>query len=316
MKLKSYFNRFLAILSLTLISFSGVNAGVTNIIPFGPGGESDVTARMQQPYYKSIYNDDIVVQYKPGGGGSVGWSSLNAEKDDGSVIMGVNLPHIIMQPIAKGEKAGYKTEDVNVFSFFHYTPDAILVEASSPYKSLDDLLNFAKSNPGKLTFSGSGTYSANHLLIISLNKKAKVKTTYVPFKGTGAAVQALLGKQVLAEAGYSTVAAKQGKKVRMLAVASEERLPAFPNVPTFKELGYNIVSGAYRGYALPKSASKATVKKWSDRIMKINSDPAFIKQMEDNAFVVVNIGHKDVKKFMKQQQKANKAIAKELGLIK
>ena len=236
MKLKSYFNRFLAILSLTLISFSGVNAGVTNIIPFGPGGESDVTARMQQPYYKSIYNDDIVVQYKPGGGGSVGWSSLNAEKGDGSVIMGVNLPHIIMQPIAKGEKAGYKTEDVNVFSFFHYTPDAILVEASSPYKSLDDLLNFAKSNPGKLTFSGSGTYSANHLLIISLIKKAKVKTTYVPFKGTGAAVQALLGKQVLAEAGYSTVAAKQGKKVRMLAVASEERLPAFPNAVSYTHL--------------------------------------------------------------------------------
>ena len=316
MKLKSHFKRLLAVLSLLIFSLSGANAGVTNIIPFGPGGESDVTARMQQPYYKSIYKDDIVVQYKPGGGGSVGWSSLNSEKGDGSVIMGVNLPHIIMQPIAKGEKAGYKTEDVNVFSFFHYTPDAILVEASSPYQSLKDLLDYAKQNPGKLTFSGSGTYSANHLLIISLNKKAKVKTTYVPFKGTGAAVQALLGKQVLAEAGYSTVAAKQGKKVRMLAVASEERLPAFPNVPTFKELGYNIVSGAYRGYALPKSASKATVKEWSDRIMKINSDPAFIKQMEDNAFVVVNIGHKDVKKFMKQQQKANKAIAKELGLIK
>ena len=220
MKLKSHFKRFLAVLSLLILSLSGANAGVTNIIPFGPGGESDVTARMQQPYYKSIYNDDIVVQYKPGGGGSVGWSSLNSEKGDGSVIMGVNLPHIIMQPIAKGEKAGYKTEDVNVFSFFHYTPDAILVEASSPYQSLKDLLDYAKQNPGKLTFSGSGTYSANHLLIISLNKKAKVKTTYVPFKGTGAAVQALLGKQVLAEAGYSTVAAKQGKKVRMLAVAS------------------------------------------------------------------------------------------------
>jgi len=221
-----------------------------------------------------------------------------------------------MQPIAKGEKAGYKTEDVNVFSFFHYTPDAILVEASSPYKTLEDLMSFAKKNPGQLTFSGSGTYSANHLLTISLNKKAKVKTTYVPFKGTGAAVQALLGKQVVAEAGYSTVAAKQGSKVRMLAVASNERLPAFPDVPTFKELGYNIVSGAYRGYALPKSASKATVKEWSDRIMKINADPAFIKQMEDNAFVVVNIGHNEIKKFMKDQQKANETIAKELGLIK
>jgi len=107
MKLKSYISKFLAALSLTVISISGANAGVTNIIPFGPGGESDVTARMQQPYYKDIYKEDIVVQYKPGGGGSVGWSSLNSERSDGSVIMGVNLPHIIMQPIAKGEKAGY-----------------------------------------------------------------------------------------------------------------------------------------------------------------------------------------------------------------
>ena len=98
----------------------------------------------------------------------------------------------------------------------------------------------------------------------------------------------------------------------MLAVASEERLPAFPNVPTFKELGYNIVSGAYRGYALPKSASKATVKEWSDRIMKINSDPAFIKQMEDNAFVVVNIGHKDVKNLWNNNKKLIKLLLKNL----
>jgi tripartite-type tricarboxylate transporter receptor subunit TctC len=271
---------------------------------------------MQQPFYKSMFKDDVVVQYKPGGGGSVGWQSLNSEKADGSVIMGVNLPHIIMQPIAKKEKAGYKTDDLKVFAFFHYTPDAILVEASSPYKSLKDLLDFAKKNPGKLTFSGSGTYSANHLLTIALNQKANIKTTYVPFKGTGASVQALLGNQVVASAGYSTVAAKQGSKVRMLAVASDKRLPAFPNVPTFKELGYDIVSGAYRGYALPKSASAATVKTWSDRIMKINADPSFKKKMEDGAFVVVNIGHDKIDSFMAEQKKANEKIAKELGLIK
>lgn len=96
MKLKSYISKFFAVLSLMTISLSAANAVVTNIIPFGPGGESDVTARMQQSYYKNIYNDDIVVQYKPGGGGGVGWASLNSEKDDGSVIMGVNLPHIII----------------------------------------------------------------------------------------------------------------------------------------------------------------------------------------------------------------------------
>jgi tripartite-type tricarboxylate transporter receptor subunit TctC len=270
---------------------------------------------LQQKYYKEMFNEDMVIQYKPGGGGSVAWQALNSEKNDGSLIMGVNLPHIIMQPIANKNKAGYKTSDLNVFTFFHYTPDAILVEASSPHKTFKDLAAFAKKNPGKLTLSGSGTYSANHLLVIQL-EKAGIKATYVPFKGTGAAVQALLGKQVEGSAGYSTVASKQGTQVRMLAVASEKRLPAFPDVPTFKELGYNIVSGAYRGYALPKSASLATKKKLSDRLMKINADKNFVKTMEASGYVIVNIGHDQVGKFMAEQKKINESIAKTLGLIK
>ena len=314
-KLKSIINKLIVSSVILFMGIASANAQVNNIIPFGPGGESDVTARLQQKYYKEMFNEDMVIQYKPGGGGSVAWQALNSEKNDGSLIMGVNLPHIIMQPIANKNKAGYKTSDLNVFTFFHYTPDAILVEASSPHKTFKDLAAFAKKNPGKLTLSGSGTYSANHLLTIQL-EKAGIKATYVPFKGTGAAVQALLGKQVEGSAGYSTVASKQGKQVRMLAVASEKRLPAFPDVPTFKELGYNIVSGAYRGYALPKSASLATKKKLSDRLMKINADKNFVKTMEAGGYVIVNIGHDQIGKFMAEQKKINESIAKTLGLIK
>ena len=314
-KLKSIISKIIASSIILIMSVAYANAQLTNIIPFGPGGESDVTARLQQKYYKEMFNEDMVIQYKPGGGGAVAWQTLNSEKNDGSVIMGANLPHIIMQPMANKEKAGYTTSDLNVFNFFHYTPDAILVEASSPHKTFKDLVAFAKKNPGKLTLSGSGTYSANHLLVIQL-EKAGIKATYVPFKGTGAAVQALLGKQVEGSAGYSTVASKQGTQVRMLAVASEKRLPAFPDVPTFKELGYNIVSGAYRGYALPKSASLATKKKLSDRLMKINADKNFVKTMEASGYVIVNIGHDQVGKFMAEQKKINESIAKTLGLIK
>ena len=314
-KLKSIIIKLIVSSVILVMGIASANAQVNNIIPFGPGGESDVTARLQQKYYKEMFNEDMVIQYKPGGGGAVAWQSLNSEKNDGSLIMGANLPHIIMQPIANKNKAGYKTSDLNVFTFFHYTPDAILVEASSPHKTFKDLAAFAKKNPGKLTLSGSGTYSANHLLVIQL-EKAGIKATYVPFKGTGAAVQALLGKQVEGSAGYSTVASKQGTQVRMLAVASEKRLPAFPDVPTFKELGYNIVSGAYRGYALPKSASLATKKKLSDRLMKINADKNFVKTMEASGYVIVNIGHDQVGKFMAEQKKINESIAKTLGLIK
>lgn len=260
---------------------------VSYIIPFGPGGESDVTARMQQPFFSKLFGEEMVISYKPGGGGAVGWSQLNSMAGDGSTIMGINLPHIVIKP-EQGD-VGFKTDDVTAVYMFHYTPDAIVVKADSPYKTLQDLVDDAKANPKQVTFSGSGKGTANHLVQVQFDKMAGIETTYVAFKGTGAAVAALLGDQVKAEWGYSTVGVKQGDDVRLLAVAMEERHPAFPDVPTFKELGYDIVSGAYRGIAVPKSASEETRQAVSDAIAKINADPDFRQQMIDGGFAVVDV---------------------------
>ncbi|GAA4224000.1 tripartite-type tricarboxylate transporter receptor subunit TctC [Sagittula marina] len=260
---------------------------VEYIIPFGPGGESDITARLQQPFFEKLYDEQLVVSYKPGGGGAVGWSQLNSMADDGSVIMGVNLPHIIVQP--KQGNVGYDTDDITNVYMFHYTPDAIVVRADSPYETLDDLIAEAKANPKKVTFSGSGKGTANHLVAIKFDTLAETTTTYVAFKGTGAAVTAMLGGQVAAEWGYTTVAAGQGDQVRMLAVAMEERHPTFPDVPTFKELGYDIVSGAYRGIAVPKDASEQTRRAVSDAIASINADPEFQQKMIDGGFALIDV---------------------------
>ena len=86
---------------------------VNYIIPFGPGGESDITARMQQPFFKTITGQELVIQYKPGGGGAVGWSQLNSSAGDGYTIMGINLPHIVIQPAQKD--VGYTTDDIKAF---------------------------------------------------------------------------------------------------------------------------------------------------------------------------------------------------------
>ncbi|MEO1143626.1 MAG: tripartite tricarboxylate transporter substrate binding protein, partial [Pseudomonadota bacterium] len=241
------------------IAFAQTAGPVDYIIPFGPGGESDISARLQQPFFKEKFGQDMVISYKPGGGGAVGWASLNSLKGDGQTIMGVNLPHIIIKPAQKD--VGFKTEGLNTFYMFHYTPDAIVVKADSPYKTLKDLVDDAKANPGQVTMSGSGKASANHLAQIKFDKMTGGKTTYVPFKGTGASTTAMLGGQVKAQWGYSTVGAKQGDAVRMLAVAMEVRHPLFPDVPTFKELGYDMVGGAYRGIALPNTASAETTQK-------------------------------------------------------
>jgi len=287
---------------------------VTYYIPFGPGGESDITARFQQPFFKEKFGQDFVVTYKPGGGGAVGWSQLNKMKGDGYTMMGTNLPHIVVKPLQK--PVGFKTDDITNVYMFHYTPDAICVLKDSPFNTVQDVIDFAKKNPGKLTFSGSGKGTANHLAQVRFDKMAGVKTTYVAFKGTGASVTALMGKKVKAQWGYSTVPAKY-PKTKMLAVAMDKRHPRFPDVPTFKELGFDLVSGAYRGIAVPKRTPEAIRKKLAGMIDEINKDPAFIKKMLDNGFALLNVPYgPKMKAFMDDKKKIYETVAREGGVIK
>lgn len=294
-------------------SVADVDGPVNYIIPFGPGGESDISARLQQPFFAEKFGEEMVINYQPGGGGAVGWASLNGLNGDGQTIMGVNLPHIIIKPAQKD--VGFTTDSLNTFYIFHYTPDAIVVSADSPYQTLADLVADAQARPGEVTMSGSGKASANHLAQIKFDKMAGITTTYVPFKGTGAAVTALLGDQVVAEWGYTTVGAKQGEAVRLLAVAMDERHPLFPDVPTFKELGYDMVGGAYRGIALPNSASAETTQKWSDMIGEINADAAFQQQMLDGGFAMLDVSSDQMADFMAARVEEYLNDAREAGLI-
>ncbi len=287
---------------------------ISYVIPFGPGGESDITARHQQPFFKNKFGQDLVISYKPGGGGAVGWAQLNEMPGDGYNIMGVNLPHIIVKPLQKD--VGFKTSDLALIYMFHYTPDAVVVKADSQFKTLKDMIDYAKKNPGKLTFSGSGKGTANHLAQVTFDKLAGIKTTYVAFKGTGASVTALLGKQVGAQWGYTSVGAKHSDKVRLLAVAMEQRHPRFPDVPTFKELGFDIVSGAYRGIAMPSSTPEEVRVKLSAMIGRINADGEFKKRMENDGFALVDVDYKGMKAFMDEKKAGYAAAAKEAGVIK
>ena len=287
---------------------------INYIIAFGPGGESDVSARLQEPFFRKYTGQSVAIQYKPGAGGAAAWSQINSAPADGYTIIGTNLPHIILQPLQKD--VGYKTDDLQNVYWFHYTPDSIVVPADSPYKTLKDLIADAKKKPGQLTFSGSGTNTSNNLAQQRFDKLAGIKTTYVPFKGTGASNAALLGKQVAGAWSYTTVNLQLGNQIRCLGVAMDKRHPALPDCPTLKELGYNIVSGAYRGIAVPKSTPKARQKEVSALIGKINHDPQFIKQMEEKGFAMVDVPLEKMDAFMAERKKEYTAIAKEMGITK
>ena len=225
-----------------------------------------------------------------------------------------NMSHIVLQPLEG--TVNYKTEDVTPVYFFHYTPDALVVAADSPFKSVADLVKAAHEKPEVVTIAGSGTNSANHAAHARFDREFKVKTTYVPYKGTGDMVSSILGNHVSASMSYSTLAIQQKGKMRMLAVATEKRLPQFPNVPTFRELGIDWVDGAYRGIAVPKSTPPEIRRQVSDMMDAINKDPDLRKKMFESGFEVTDIGLEQIPSFMKERTREYMNSAKALGLVK
>ncbi len=216
--------------------------------------------------------------------------------------MGTNLPHIVLQPLEGNVQ--YKTDDIVNVHFYQYTPDAIIVRNESPFKTYQDLVKAAKEGQDKITFAGSGTNSANHLAHTRLNRLMGTKTTYVPFKGTGDLVSSVLGGHVSAAMSYNTLALSQKNKMRMLAVASEKRLAAFPDVPTFKELGGDWVDGAYRGVGVPKSTPEDLRRRISEIFSEINRDPEFRQKMADGGFELIDVTYDKMAAFMAERTKA------------
>ena len=287
---------------------------VQYVIPFAAGGESDIAARLQAQAFQAKYKREMIVVNKPGAGGALAWSQMNSMPGDGHTIVGVNLPHIVLQPLEPDTQ--FKTEDITPVYFFHYTPDAVIVAADSPYKTFADLVRAARDKPEVVTIAGSGTNSANHVAQVRFDRELGVRTTYVPFKGTGDMLASILGQHVSAAMSYSTLAIQQKGKMRMLAVATEKRLPQFPDVPTFRELGLNWVDGAYRGIGVPKSTPPAVRKQVSDMMDAINKDPELRKRMFDGGFEVTDITLEMMPAFMKERTQEYLNSAKTLGLVK
>jgi len=280
---------------------------------FPPGGESDLSARHQQVVLKKKCPAvDTIIQYKAGAGGALLWSQMNSMPGDGVTIMGVNLPHMVLQPMEG--IVSYKLDDITPVYWYHYTPDALVVPEASPLKSFADFVKMGKEQPGKLNLGGSGLNSANHAAHERLNSVFGVKTTYVPFKGTGDMTMAVLGSHVDGAMSYTAFAINNKGKVRALAVAMAQRHPLLPDVPTFKELGVDWVDGAMRGIAVPKSTPPDVRKRLSDLFALLNADPEMKELAARSGFELINVGIDQMDTFMKERAVVYGETAKMMGL--
>lgn len=284
------------------------------VIAFDAGGESDITARLQQEPLQEVLGTQVSISYQPGGGGALAWSELTRTEPDGHTIVGHNLPHIILQPMMR-EDAGYKTDELKQVYIFQSTPNILAVPADSEYETLDDFIAAAKERPGAISVGGSGDFSANHVGTLLLNDEAGIETTYTPFSGTGAAVPALLGGHVDALMTYTPMIEQLGDQIRVLAVATEEPMEGLEDHPTFVEQGIDLVDGAYRGVAVPPETPDAVVDKLADTFAEINEDPELVEQFKEQAFVLENMGPEEATEFTQERQQVYEDLFERLGML-
>ena len=269
---------------------------INYMICFDPGGQSDRVARLQQPLLQKALNQKVIIDYKIGGGGALGWRELSRARPDGYTVAGFNVPHIILQPLQ--QEVGYKTEQIVPVVIFQRTPLALAVLKTSPHKTYRDFIAYAKKNPGKVTIGGSGTFSGYHMSVLRLEKLTGAKFTYVPFTGSAPQMTNLLGGHIDAVMGASDDLTIHRDKLRVFAFATEKRFAGFSKVPTFRELKVDLLEAVDRGVAVPPKTPPYIIKKLEAAYLAVAKTPSMQAEMKRQGFIPVAIGHEESKAYV------------------
>lgn len=248
------------------------------IVAYAPGGGTDVVARAAAQYIAKYLgnNASVVVINRPGAGGAIGFTEIAKAPADGYTIGFVNTPNLLTIPIER--KSNFHWQDFDLLGNLVDDPGNFSVHADSPYKSLKELVAHARANPGTVSYGTTGIGSDDHIATLLFERAAGVKMTHVPYKGAAEVHQAIRGKQITVAAmniGEALQYAKGGSPLRQLGQMSTARTALAPDVPTFKEQGYDIVMASLRGIAAPKGLPPEVRDQLAAAIQKTAADPEF-----------------------------------------
>lgn len=283
---------------------------LTYVVCFDPGGQSDRGARIYQPHLDKLLGQKVIIDYKVGGGGALGWRELTRAKPDGYTFAGFNIPHIILQPLQ--QEVGYQTDQIVPVMIFQRTPLGLAVLDTSPIKNLQDFIDFAKKNPGAVSVGGSGSFSGYHMATLRLEKLTGAKLTYVPFTGSAPQMTAFLGGHVTAIFGASDDLTIHRDKLRVIGFAMNERFPGFPDAPTLKEQGLDMAEAVDRGVAVPPGTPDYIIKKLESAMLQVANMPEIQAEMKNQGFVPMAMGHADSKAYVEKMTTIYKELAASL----
>jgi tripartite-type tricarboxylate transporter receptor subunit TctC len=281
------------------------------IVAFAPGGAVDTAARLVAPLLEKELGTNVEVVNKPGAGGQVGYTFLTSAKPDGYTIGATGSPSVVVSPLDPARGAKYTRQSFQPLGMQVIDPAIIGVAPDSPYNSVKDLIDAAKATPGKITVSTTGLQTGEHFAAADLEQKSGSKFALVHFsEGSAQAMAAFLGGHVQVYVGSAsdvTDMVKQ-KKIKMLGVMSEERSQFLPDVPTFKEQGFDVLSATARGYSAPAGLPDPVKTKLEAALKKAIEDSAIQQKMTNFGLQTKYLDAAAYQEFWAEQETTIKAV--------
>ena len=290
------------------------NRTVKFICPWPAGGSTDACIRVMSESASKVLGVTIVVENKPGAGGTLGAVELVNAKPDGYTI--TQLPQGMFR-IPHMQKVQFDTlKDFTwIVCLTGYT-FGFVVPAASPIKTVKDLVDFAKANPEKFAYGHTGNGTSPHLAVEEFALKAGIKLTHVPFKGNADNMQAILGGHVMGASDATGWGPHvDAGKLRLIATYGSKRTKRWPNVPTLQELGYETVSDSPIGIGGPKGMDPVVVKALHDAFKKSLDDPAVLALFEKLDQSVIYMDTPTYTKFARDSFASERVVIEKLGLL-
>lgn len=287
---------------------------INMVIAFTAGGSSDVQARIMQKYWNKYSDQQWVFIYKPGAGGAIGFGEIAHAKPDGYTIGGVNVPHIVLQPLM--QKAQFSIDDFACICQVVNDPQAIAVRKDSPFKSVKDVFEYAKAHPAKLKLGLVGPNSGHHLMLLDVKDKFDFPVTEIFYKGAADQNAALLGGEIDVMFGNLNDVMRSIDEFSVLGLASEKRNDFLPDVPTLRELGFDVVSDIRRAFVAPKGISGEQLNYLREIFKKISDDPEYQADMKTSGQPMEYMDGEAFSAYIRQQSESAKAALEKSSLLK
>ena len=274
---------------------------LTMIVPFPPGGASDTTARLIAPKLTEAVGQPVVIENRPGANGSIGAAQIAQAKPDGYSLLVASIGVYAINPVLyKGLKYDPR-KNFDLLTVAVRTPNALVSTPNFPVNSVAELIAHLKKNPEKVTFASSGTGSSDHLTAALFWQKTGTTGLHVPYKGGGPAITDLIGGH--AEVSFQNLGAvtshvKAGK-LKLLAVTSDTRIPAFPDTPTMSEAGVpGVEVYSWQAVAAPAGLPKEVKAKLESGLTNALGTPDVKGRFEETGFEVVGTGSAKFTEFL------------------